>query len=339
MMMRLPASWRVNTTPQPVPGLVSGLDSGPVAAIPGAEARPLREPVGFRLVEPSGNLTPAIVGNRASRRFTAIILLDDEWELDVEAVAATVALRFPTIGHVDARPGAALGQPGAVLIDGATVTMQMLPGRVPSDRLSPALEPVRGWDPEPAIRRHVGALEISCGGELAGLEGAEAYAAAVHFVATAACRVAAAGAVLWRDGWVLSSPEAFAAGAEMILGGHMPLHAWVSFAHIVPRGYEPADATGMVSYGMRPFIGRELELAPRPCNAREAQRAISRVARRALESGLTLEDGQQLSDEGELPLTVRERTFWLRRDQSAYVLVAADSVVDAETLKPRSQVA
>lgn len=327
MMMRFPASRCAESAPEPV------------AAVLHAEERSRCEAVGFRLVEPSGKLTPAITRNRASRGFSAIVLLEDGWDLDVEAVAATVALRFPTIGRIETRSGTALDEPGAVLIDGATVTMQMLPGRVPSDRLSPPLNPVRTWNPESVVRRHVGAVEITCGGELAGLEGAEAYAAAVHFVATAACRVAPASAVLWREGWVLSTPEAFAAGAEKILAGRMPLNAWISFAPIVPKGFGPEDATGMVTYGLRHFIGRELELAPRPCNPRDAHRSISRIARMTLEAGLTLEDGQQLSDDCEPALTVRERTFWLRRDLSAYVLVAADSVVDTETLTPRSQVA
>ncbi len=328
-MMRLPTSWRSGSASEPVSALIGG-----------AEKQPPREAVGFRLVQPSGRLTVAPAPHRTTRQFSAILLLEDEWELDVEAVAATAAMRFPTIGQIDARPALAPERPGAAMIDGAKVTMQMLPGQVPAERLSPPLVPVRGWDPEPAIRNHVGAVEITCGGDLPGLEGAEAYAAAVHFVATAALRVAPVSAVLWREGWVLSAPQSFADAAEKILAGRMPLSTWVSFASVVPSGYDPALATGMVTYGMRHFIGRELELAPRPCNARDAYRSIARVAGMALNTGLALEDGQQLADiAGEFTLTVRERTFWLRRDLSAYVLVAPDSVVDTETLKPRSRVA
>ena len=329
MMMRLP-----NAAPaEPAPDAVSGL-------LTGVEAGPGREPVGFRLVDASGRLTPAATGGRMSRQFTAIVLLEDEWALDVEAVAATTRMRFPTIGRVDVRSSDGPEPSGAVTIDGAVVTLHQLPGRVPPERLNPPLKPVRSWDAEPAIRRHVGAIEISCGGALPGLEGAEAYAAAVHFVATAACQVAPAGAVLWRESCAITEPAVFADCAEKILQGRMPLAAWVSFATIVPKGYAPEDATGMVTYGMRHFIGRELELAPRPGSPRDAWRCVSRIARMALDRGLKLEDGQHLADpKGEFEVTVRERTFWLRRDLSAYVLVSPDSVLDVETLKPRSQVA
>lgn len=329
MMMRLPGMWRADPGSAAVSALIGG-----------AEARASRDSAGFRLVQPSGKLPPAKTGSRMSRQLTATVLLDDAWELDVEAVAATTALRFPTIGRIDARPAPSPDEPGTITIDGAVLTLQQLRGRVPADRLSPPLRPLRSWDPETAIRRHVGAVEIGCGGDLPGLEGVEAYAAAVHFIATAACRVAPVSAVLWRDGWAISEPGAFAAGAETILSGRMPLGAWVSFAMVVPKGYAPEEATGMVTYGMRPFIGRELELAPRPGTPRDAYRCVSGVARMALDRGLALEDGQQLADPaGAFAVTVRERTFWLRRDLSAFVLVAADSVVDAETLKPRIQVA
>lgn len=329
MMMRLSSSWPAGSAPEPLSVTLGGGDD-----------RPRREAVGFRLVQSSGRMGPGTSASRMSRQFTAIILLDDDWELDIEAIAATAGLRFPTIGHVDARRAVAPDDPGAVTIDGAVVTLQKLPGRLAPERVMPPLRPIRSWNPDDAVRRHVAAVEISCGGDLPGLEGAEAYAAAVHFVATAACQVAPVSAVLWREGWVLSEPGTFAESAERILAGRMPLSAWVSFATIVPKGYAPEDATGMVTYGMRPFIGRELELAPRPGDPRDAWRCISRVARMALDRGLQLEDGQHLADpKGDFAVTVRERTFWLRRDMSAYVLVADDSVVDVETLKPRNEVA
>jgi hypothetical protein len=118
----------------------------------------------------------------------------------------------------------------------------------------------------------------------------------------------------------------------------MPLGAWVSFSPVVPRGYPPEQATGMVTYGMRPFIGRELELAPRPGDARSAWRCVARIARLALDRGVRLADGQRLGEAEACPaMTVRERDQWLRRAEPVFVLVADDSIVDAATLQPRSE--
>lgn len=264
-------------------------------------------------------------------QFTATVLLERPWKPDTGAVAAAVARRFPTIGRVEAVPARS-----AVHIDGAEVALRLGTEKIPVARLVPPMRPVRVWDPEPAIRGHVGYLDISCGGDLPGLEGSEAFAAAVHFVATAAAELSPAAAVFWSQGWALSSPANFVGGADEILAGRMPLGAWVSFSTVVPRGYAPAQATGMVTYGMRPFIGRELELAPRPGDPRSAWRCVGRIARMALDRGVKLADGVRLgAAESAWAVTVRERDAWLRRDEPVFVLVADDSIIDAQTLQPR----
>lgn len=264
-------------------------------------------------------------------QFTATVLLERPWALDVGAVAAAVAERFPAIGRVEAAPGRS-----GLLIDGAEVAVRPAEGRIAAKRLVPPMRPVRVWDAEPAIRGHVGYVDISSGGKLLGLEGAEAFAAVVHFVAAAVTDIAPAAGVFWSQGWALSSPANFIGAANDILAGRMPLGAWVSFSTVLPKGYAPGEATGMVTYGMRPFIGRELELAPRPCDPRSAWRSVGRIARSALDRRIKLADGVRLGDAaGEWMITVRERDHWLRKGEPVFVLVADDSMIDAETLQPR----
>ena len=325
MMLRLPLASRAEPVHEPMADLVDGLDAPAGIGT-----------MGLRLIEPADTLAPC----PPARQFRATILLEESWQPDVEAIAATLATRFPTIGRIEvprSRPGEAAG---VIAIDGARVSVHRIPGRVPAERFAPPLKILRRWDPEDAIRCHAGAIEITCGGDLPGLVCAEAYAAAVHFTVTAACQVARATAVLWREGWVVSEPGAFADGAEQILAGRMPLGTWVSFSPVVPRGLARGDATGMVTCGMRPFIGRELELSPRPGAARDARRCLSRIARMVLDRGVALEDGRQLIDpDGGFAVTVRERSFWLRRDLSTYVLVSDDSVADIRMLKAETEVA
>lgn len=264
-------------------------------------------------------------------QFTATVLLERAWSPDSEAIAAAVAERFPAIGRVEAMPGRS-----GVRVDGAEVALRPGEGRIAANRLVPPMRPVRVWDAEPAIRGHVAYLDISCGGDLPGLEGSEAYAAVVHFVTAAVAGMAPAAGVFWSQGWALSSPATFVGAAKDMLAGRMPLGAWVSFATIVPKGYAPEQATGMVTYGMRPFIGRELELAPRPCDAPGAWRSLGRIARLALDRGIKLADGIRLGDAGgQWTITVRERDHWLRKGEPVFVLIADDSMIDLETLQPR----
>ena len=57
-----------------------------------------------------------------------------------------------------------------------------------------------------------------------------------------------------------------------------------------------------------------------------------------MDDGFELVDGMQIDNVSPgIDVTVREKTFWLRRDLSAYVLVAHDAVVDRETLRPLRQ--
>ena len=273
------------------------------------------------------------------RHFAAAVLLEQEWPLDIDAIGAAVRQQFPQIGQIDAIPGQVPGhQSGLVRIDGGHVVISTTAGRFPEDQIEPPLKVMRNWNPKQAIAKHTAHLLVSCGGSLPGLDCAKAYAAAVHFVVAAALRVCPAVGVLWQRGFCLTKPEDFAASSETLLAGHMPLGAWVSFASVVPRGYSAQEATGMVSYGLRPFLGRELEVAPRPGDSRTAYDCISAVARRAMDDGFELVDGMQIDNVASgIDVTVREKTFWLRRDLSAYVLVANDAVVDRETLRPLRQ--
>jgi hypothetical protein len=69
---------------------------------------------------------------------------------------------------------------------------------------------------------------------------------------------------------------------------------------------------------------------------RSAWRSVGRIARTALDREVKLADGMRLGDAaGQWTITVRERDHWLRKGEPAFVLVADDSMIDAQTLKPR----
>ena len=276
----------------------------------------------------------ANVGNRMSRHFSANLLLERPWDLNIDAIASALRTLFPTIGAVDSVHGQADdSDAGVLIIEGATVVVQSFPKPVPAEDLTPELRPLRAGGADDAAKAHTAHLTISAGGALPGLEGAEAYAALVHFVAAAALSITPATAVFWKNGWTLSRAETFSAAADMLLQGKMPVGTWLSFAVIVPTGMQPSDGTGMVTYGLRPFIGRELELAPRPCEARSAFQTLNAISRKVLDTGAKLSEGINIrSEDGHTSFVVRERNYWLRRDSSAYVLIADDAVIDPVTL-------
>lgn len=272
-----------------------------------------------------------------SRHFSAVLLLERPWDLNIDAIAAALRTLFPAIGDVDSVPGQSDGlDAGVLVVEGATVVVQSVAHAFDVEDMTPPLRTLRAGGADEAARSHTAHVTISAGGALPGLEGAEAYAALVHFVAAAALSITPSRAVFWKNGWALSRAETFSTAGNMLLTGKMPVGTWLSFASVVPTGMQPSQGTGMVTYGLRPFIGRELELAPRPCDPRSAFQAVSAICRTIMDDGVVLVDGNTIQSEaGGVVYTVRERTYWLRRDSSAFVLVAEDAVVDPVTLSSR----
>ena len=270
------------------------------------------------------------------RSFTATLLLDQSWPLDVDHVARALIDRFPTIGKIDSLPGQS-EETGLLTIDHAQIVLQASETPIDTETAFPPLRVLRTWDPALAVDAHNAQISVSCGGRLPGLEGGLAYAAATHFVATALAGICKPLAVLWEPARQIVEPGEFAMTAESLLTGTLPQAAWISYAPIAPEGEHQSTATGMVTYGMKAFIGRELELAPRPGDARDAYRCMGAVVRRVMGDGCTLRDGLEMVDrEAGITLTVRERLYWLRREESVFVLVAEDSIVDPWTLRQRN---
>ena len=121
------------------------------------------------------------------RHFSAAVLLKHEWPLDIDAIGAALRQQFPQIGTVDAIPGQVPGhQSGLIRIDGGHIVVSTTAERFPESQIDAPLKVMRSWNPKRAIEGHTAHLLISCGGGLPGLDGAKAYAAAVHFVVAAA---------------------------------------------------------------------------------------------------------------------------------------------------------
>ena len=274
-----------------------------------------------------------------SRQFSATLLLDRPWSLNVDAIAAAMRTLYPSIGEVEALPDQFDEEErGAIAVEGATVILKTIDAPLGESDLNAPLKTLRAGGVEDAAASHRACLVVSASGDLPGLEGGEAYAAVVHFVAAAALSVTPARAVFWKTGWALTRAETFATAANMLLKGKMPVGTWISFATIVPSGMQPESGLGMVTYGLKPFVGRELELAPRPGDARMAFEIVSSVCRTLLNRGKQLSDGMVLKTEDQqVRLTVRERRYWLRRDLSAFVLIADDSVIDTKNLQQRNE--
>ncbi|MEM7211603.1 MAG: hypothetical protein AAF479_06870, partial [Pseudomonadota bacterium] len=61
-----------------------------------------------------------------SRHFTAILLLESHWDLNIDAVASAVRTLFPVVGNVDSIPGQATdSDAGVLVVDGEGSTLNL----------------------------------------------------------------------------------------------------------------------------------------------------------------------------------------------------------------------
>lgn len=265
--------------------------------------------------------------------FTSCVLLDDDFTFDIDRIAAIVRERFPQIGQIDALPGVS-ATAGLLTIDEGLVVVEHVPEPMAPAELWPSFKPLRGWDPVPAVTRHRSHLIVSCGGDnLPGVEGAKTFAAAATFVAGALAHATPASAAFWAHGAVLLRPAEMVRAADILLQGRAPRDAWLSYEPIVPRGFARDQALGLVTHGLRPFLGREIELAPAARTARECYLRLVVAIDHLLGRCITPRDGDEISGlDGHFACTLRLRRQWWRKGVPAIVLVEEESLVDPDTL-------
>lgn len=269
-------------------------------------------------------------------QFTAHLLLQRPWALDIEALARHLRQTYPEIGAIDAVPGAN-GAAGLLTIDNGMVVVMTMAGRLPEAQLWPPFQTLANWAPHKAVADHAAHLVVACGGDnIPGREGACAFGAATTFTAAGLAEIAPVTAMQWVPGWTMLAPAEITGAAEALLAGRLPIEAWISTIPIVPRGYRPDQALGLVTHGLVPFMGREVELAPARVTKKGAYRRVRRVLVEMLEGRAVPEDREEIDPPpGGDPLIVRRSRSWWRPDMPAFVCLSRDSVVDPDSLEIR----
>lgn len=267
--------------------------------------------------------------------FSAKLLLQQTWPLDIQAIARTISDIVPSIGKVDGVPGQT---DSAVLrLDDTQVVVQAIQRPLPHRSFVGNAEAFDAWMPQDILDGHRAYVSISCGGEREDIGSKELYAAAVHVVTTAACQVAPAGAIYWESGEILVHPDDFRTVIDPMMAGQMPVASWIGFRPVHDRD-EAEQTVGMITSGLRQFLGREIELAPSPTTLERARMCLGSVVQRLMDRRLSLHDGDQVEDvDMALSATVRLRDRWLRRDKAAFVLITDDAVVDRASLRAQKQ--
>ncbi|MEM1382931.1 MAG: hypothetical protein AAF713_17215 [Pseudomonadota bacterium] len=273
-------------------------------------------------------------------RFNAVVLLERAWTPDIGSIAALIAQHYPVLGKPDWRME---GDEGVLVLDGAEVRIATVPAALLSSDLKPPMLMLGQPDANAIAERQKAHVVVSAEGEGEG-QGptwTKAYAAITTLVTTiVASEAPALLSIFWPHASVFWTLEQAQRAAEAILSGSTPLEQWIGFAIVTPSNIDRDDVGGMVTWGLRAFVGKEIELAPAPLPPAQVGRHVIGVCKLILDGGATFRDRETLrADAGGPVFVIRERDFWLRRGIPAYVLISEDAVVDPETLLPKSALA
>ena len=255
--------------------------------------------------------------------FSATLLLTEPFQLGTAALVQGLGVLWP-----DASVSEHPDDLSALSVDGIGVTIASGDAPVAASVMTPPMTTLRAQQTLAAAERHTAFVRITAQGSP---DDPQRAATVLHAVVAAAVERTPALAVFWGSSWALVRPERVVETASMAASGRLALGLWASLATVSPRGDQ--GAVGVVTYGLQPFLGRELEYAPCHAETRDVVARVSGLAQRLLDQRPALSDRQRIIiAPGQPSVVARLRDSWLRTDIPAAVIVAEDSIIDPETL-------
>lgn len=269
-------------------------------------------------------------------RVECFVLLRMGWHPPVEELCEKIRERFPMLESVTGVGAEAdSGMPDKITIDGATVSLSVVNAPYPPESLLAPVRLIEHVDPDGLASAQLAYVMLSAEAPEGSAELAEAYSALLTLVASVVAGDAPSVACFWSESWRLVSPADMINAAERIVDGDFPRDLWISFAEVKGAKAGGPGNRGLLSFGLRVFTGREVEVAPAPIPLATAEALARTIAYRLIDEQKPI-DFDTLSFSGlEEPVTLRFAETFLRPRQPALVAVPGNSVYGADTLEPK----
>lgn len=266
-------------------------------------------------------------------RFETYILLKKNWKPDFTALGEEIEWRYPDLGKARSKRSAGAGEgQGSIVLDGAEVKLWLVTDQFPKEQLISPARIIGQQDPEPLTAGHSCYMLASVEAQAEGLDWARAYAAVLTLVASVVADKASALSIFWKDSWRTLTVAEFKEAAGAVACGRSPIDTWVSYAAMNPSKIGGPDMVGFETFGLRPFIGREIELAPCAVEVPEANAAVHAAVEAVLGRAHVFEDGDRFDFPSGRRSTVRLSDGFARMGIPAIVLVPDNAAVSADTL-------
>jgi hypothetical protein len=232
----------------------------------------------------------------SSERFLCMLALEAPFEFDPQALIEKLIADYPQAKLTGKGHKLGYGPLAGVMLDfgDATVAIAALDTPMPQALLERAYTLNRTWLEAPeALSRHKMHFVISNGAVAKDFNDALFCAALVTLVATALSEMVPCLGLYWETDETLTEPAAFRRQAEPVQGGKRAAGIWTQLQLLngppTPDGRKTVAA---ISYGLRPFIGREIDLQPTTLPQIEAGRRLIGAMELSLSRGPVLKDGE-----------------------------------------------
>ncbi|TWB58867.1 DUF4261 domain-containing protein [Bradyrhizobium sacchari] len=224
-------------------------------------------------------------------RHLAFALFERPVVLDLATVVDVLRKRHPGI-EIDLS-GAAPGTASPVIrCAGVNVMLMVMPMPVPRESWDlPGRRAVATWPTAlEVLGRHGAHVVVSTVGQARTPEQQLQAARAVTAVTGGLIAAVPAAAVLW-DGLVAHSAERWEQLSRESFAGYprIPFPLWVSI-----HPFRDGQIVGAITFGLRPFGGREIELEGAGADPKQVVRQVAGLIVYVLEHGAVLRDGDTL---------------------------------------------
>ena len=145
-------------------------------------------------------------------------------------------------------------------------------------------------------------------------------AALVTLTAASLTAMAPALALYWVPAETVTAPSVFRERSQVLPGGARPMDLWTQFALLSDRDTAGRETTTAISFGLLPFVGREVEIRPSTEPKPEVARRLLGIMEYLLTQGPVLDDGDTLGISPTERLRVRTAESDLRAGLPIYAL-------------------
>ncbi len=223
------------------------------------------------------------------------VLLDKQTTIDTDRVAEHLHAVFPDV--------LSTASASIMTVAGIMIAILNMPTRLPDGWQIPTRRAEAHWREASAVcDRHCAHLTISAIGEQADrLKVAQVITAVVGAVAAIYPSVSA---VFW-DSSVVNSGAVFAQRSRSAFAAfpNYPVMLWISF-----HPFKDADAIGVMTMGLTPFVGREIEFETRKAEIVPLVNKVQGFIVYLLQRGKTINDGEMIGISKDEHITVQHFT-------------------------------